>query len=93
MAIEATDALYVHANGIDIHYVEAGRGEPLVLLHQGMVSTNPLWADSPVAYAGHMDAFAEQFRSSRPTCGDAAGPATPAGARSPTRSSSTMPSG
>jgi pimeloyl-ACP methyl ester carboxylesterase len=62
VAIEATGAQYVHANGIDIHYVEAGQGEPLVLLHQGMVSTNPLWADSPVAYAGHMDAFAEQFR-------------------------------
>jgi pimeloyl-ACP methyl ester carboxylesterase len=62
MAIEATADQYVSANGIDIHYVEAGQGEPLVLLHQGMVSTNPLWADSPVAYAGHMDAFAERFR-------------------------------
>jgi pimeloyl-ACP methyl ester carboxylesterase len=62
VAIEATEAQYVHANGIDIHYVEAGQGEPLLLLHQGMVSTNPLWTDSPVAYAGHMDAFAQQFR-------------------------------
>jgi pimeloyl-ACP methyl ester carboxylesterase len=52
----------VSANGIDIHYVEAGVGEPLLLLHQGMVSTDPLWADSPVAYAGRMDAFAEHFR-------------------------------
>jgi hypothetical protein len=23
----------VHANGIDIHYVEAGEGQPLILLH------------------------------------------------------------
>jgi pimeloyl-ACP methyl ester carboxylesterase len=52
---------YVSANGIDIHYVEAGQGEALLLLHQGMVSTNPLWADSPVAYPGHMAAFAERF--------------------------------
>ena len=58
MTIEAAGT-YVSANGIDIHYVEAGAGEPLVLLHQGMVSTNPLWADSPVAYAGHMDVFAD----------------------------------
>jgi pimeloyl-ACP methyl ester carboxylesterase len=62
VAIEATEAQYIHANGIDIHYVEAGHGEPVLLLHQGMVSTNPLWTDSPVAYAGHMDAFARQFR-------------------------------
>src|SRR6478609_6890784 len=62
MTIEATGARYVSANGIEIHYVEAGAGEPPVLLHQGMVSTNPLWAGSPVAYAGHMAAFAERFR-------------------------------
>lgn len=62
MNTEAIATHYVSANGIDIHYVEAGAGEPLLLLHQGMVSTNPLWADSPVAYVGHLDAFAERFR-------------------------------
>ena len=41
----------VHANGIDIHYVEAGEGEPLLLLDNAMVSTNPVWASVPVAYA------------------------------------------
>jgi pimeloyl-ACP methyl ester carboxylesterase len=61
VALEATDQS-VHANGIDIHYVEAGQGEPLVLLHGGMVSTSPVWAGSPVAYVDHMDAFAKQFR-------------------------------
>jgi pimeloyl-ACP methyl ester carboxylesterase len=53
---------YVHANGIDIYYVEAGQGEPLVLLHGGVVTTNPIWAGVPVAYASHMDTLAQHFR-------------------------------
>ena len=52
----------VHANGIDIHYVEAGAGEPLLLLHGGVVSTNPIWSGVPVAYASHMDTLAQRFR-------------------------------
>ena len=36
-----TVARHVPANGIDIHYIEAGQGEPLMLLHGGVVSTNP----------------------------------------------------
>jgi pimeloyl-ACP methyl ester carboxylesterase len=52
----------VRANGIDIHYLDQGVGEPLVLLHGGMVSTNPIWAGVPVAYTGYMDTLAEQFR-------------------------------
>jgi len=49
----STTARYrsVPANGIDIHYIEAGDGEPLLLLHGGMVSTNPIWAPTPVSYA------------------------------------------
>jgi pimeloyl-ACP methyl ester carboxylesterase len=62
MAIAATDAKYVHANGIDIHYVEAGQGEPLLLLHGGIVSTSPVWSGHPFAYVSHMEAFAEHFR-------------------------------
>ncbi len=53
---------YVHAGGIDIHYVEAGQGRPLLLLDNAMVSTNPIWAAVPVAYAAHVDALAEHFR-------------------------------
>ncbi|MDX6645431.1 MAG: hypothetical protein QOK40_1158 [Miltoncostaeaceae bacterium] len=53
---------YVRANGIDIHYVEAGRGEPLLLLDNGMVSTNPIWADIPFAYASVVARLAEHFR-------------------------------
>jgi pimeloyl-ACP methyl ester carboxylesterase len=52
----------VRANGIDIHYRDQGDGEPLVLLHGGMVSTNPIWTGVPVAYASHMDTLAERFR-------------------------------
>ena len=51
----------VHANGIDIHYVEAGEGQPLILLHGGVVSTNLIWEGVPIAYASHMGALANHF--------------------------------
>jgi pimeloyl-ACP methyl ester carboxylesterase len=57
-----TEAKSVRANGIDIHYIERGSGAPLILLHGGMVSTNPIWTGSPFAYSSHLDAFAEHFR-------------------------------
>jgi pimeloyl-ACP methyl ester carboxylesterase len=56
------EARSVRANGIDIHFLEQGDGEPLVLLHGGMVSTNPIWTGIPVAYASHMQALAEHYR-------------------------------
>lgn len=52
----------VHANGIDIYYVEAGEGEPLLLLDNAMVSTNPAWAAVPFAYASFLGTLAEHFR-------------------------------
>jgi pimeloyl-ACP methyl ester carboxylesterase len=52
----------VRANGIDIHYTEAGHGPPLLLLHGGVVSTNPLWAGHPCAYVSPMAQLAEHFR-------------------------------
>jgi len=33
-----------------------------VLLHGGMVSTNPIWAPTPVSYSAHMERLAEGFR-------------------------------
>jgi pimeloyl-ACP methyl ester carboxylesterase len=57
-----SEGRYVHANGIDIYYVEAGQGEPLVLLHGGAVSTSPVWAGMPFAYVSHMQTLAEHFR-------------------------------
>lgn len=66
MSIKESSAIaqgqYVSANGIDIHYIDQGQGEPLVLLHGGVVSTNAIWAGVPVAYASHMDTLAERFR-------------------------------
>jgi pimeloyl-ACP methyl ester carboxylesterase len=53
---------HVPANGIDIYYVEAGAGEPLLLLDNAMVSTNPIWASLPFAYASFMGMLAEHFR-------------------------------
>jgi len=58
----APQSCFVHANGIDIHYLEAGKGTPLVLLHGGLVSSNPIWAGVPVSYADHLAQFAEHFR-------------------------------
>jgi pimeloyl-ACP methyl ester carboxylesterase len=52
----------VHANGIDIYYVEAGAGYPLVLLDNAMVSTNPVWTALPFAYASFTDILAKHFR-------------------------------
>ena len=57
-----TESRTVHANGIDIHYLEAGKGEPLVLLHGGMVSTNPIWTGVPISYASHMPTLSDSFR-------------------------------
>jgi len=53
----------VPANGIDIHYVEAGSPDlpDLVLLHGGMVSTSPVWDVTPVSYGTHLDALAQRF--------------------------------
>jgi len=66
-AVMATQALQhqdrcVHANGIDIHYVEAGEGEPLLLLDNAMVSTNPIWECLPFAYTSFTGTLAEHFR-------------------------------
>lgn len=53
---------YVEANGITIWYAEAGQGLPLLLLHGGIVSNGPIWADSAYGWGGHFGRFAEHFR-------------------------------
>ena len=55
-------AKLVRANDIDIAYVEAGDGPPLVLLHGAFVSTGPAWINSPLAYVRHMPTLAKHFR-------------------------------
>jgi pimeloyl-ACP methyl ester carboxylesterase len=66
MSIEATaasrGATLTRANGIDIAYVDAGSGPPLVLLHGALASTGPTWAGSTVAHVDHLDALAKHFR-------------------------------
>jgi pimeloyl-ACP methyl ester carboxylesterase len=62
MSIAEAQGHTVYANGIDVHYLDQGEGEPLVLLHGGVVSTNPIWTGVPVAYTGHMNTLAERFR-------------------------------
>jgi pimeloyl-ACP methyl ester carboxylesterase len=53
---------FIHANGIDIHFTEAGAGEPLILLENGMISTNPIWAEWLSSYLGHIETLAKHFR-------------------------------
>ena len=53
---------FIHANGIDIHVTEAGAGEPLILLENGMISTNPIWARWMSSYIGHIETLARHFR-------------------------------
>jgi pimeloyl-ACP methyl ester carboxylesterase len=60
--VTANSGGFIHANGIDIHYVQAGQGMPLILLHGGLVSINPIWAPTPVSYAGHMETLARRYR-------------------------------
>jgi len=60
--VPQTESRSVHANGIDIHYLEAGKGEPLLLLHGFVVSTNPMWTGVPIAYASHMATLSDHFR-------------------------------
>ena len=52
----------MRVNGIDIHYTDTGAGEPLLLLDNAMVSTNPVWAALPFAYVGYTNTFAARFR-------------------------------
>ena len=60
--VQKSEGNYINANGADIYYVEAGQGEPLLLLHGGAVSTSPVWSGSPFSFVSHMDTLAEHFR-------------------------------
>jgi pimeloyl-ACP methyl ester carboxylesterase len=75
------EAHHIHVNGIDIHYVEAGEGEPLILLHGGVVSTNLIWEGVPMANASHMGHCPSASGSSLRTPAAAAGPRTVAAIR------------
>jgi pimeloyl-ACP methyl ester carboxylesterase len=53
---------HVRANGIDIHYVEAGAGDPLLIINNGMISTHPMWNDWPSAHTRYMTKLVDRFR-------------------------------
>ena len=63
MTTTVSSTATVHANGIDIHYREAGPTDSpgLVLLHGALVSTNSLWDETPLSYGSHMTALSERF--------------------------------
>jgi pimeloyl-ACP methyl ester carboxylesterase len=68
----AVEGRYVRANGIDIYYMEAGTGTPLILLHGGLVSTNPIWNGTPLSYGSQVADLARHFRVITPdtrSCG------------------------
>ena len=46
---------YVRANGLDVYYQEYGSGEPLILLHAGLITGEMNWAR-------YVPEFAEHFR-------------------------------
>jgi pimeloyl-ACP methyl ester carboxylesterase len=52
---------YVRANGINIFYMKAGTGQPLILLNNGMISSSPIWADWPSSYVAYRATLAEHF--------------------------------
>jgi pimeloyl-ACP methyl ester carboxylesterase len=55
---------YVHANNLNMWYVEAGQGTPLILLHPATASNGPLWADTEMgmSWGGYLAQFAQQHR-------------------------------
>jgi pimeloyl-ACP methyl ester carboxylesterase len=61
-SLAAQHSSTVHANGIDIHCIEAGAGDPLILLHGGLVSTSDLWASTPISYGSHLERLGRRFR-------------------------------
>ncbi|MGA7672067.1 MAG: alpha/beta hydrolase [Nitrolancea sp.] len=76
---ETNQEQFVRANGIDVHYYEAGSGPDLLLIHGGMVSANPIWTGIPVAYATYMDEFAEHFHVIAPDTRGAGRTVNPSG--------------
>jgi pimeloyl-ACP methyl ester carboxylesterase len=61
-APERVAGRFIRAGGIDIHYIEKGSGVPLLVLDNAMVSSGPVWASLPFAYAGFVDDLAGHFR-------------------------------
>lgn len=52
----------IQANGLNVWYVEAGQGPPLLLLHGGGVSNGPLWASHEWGWGAQFGLFTPHFR-------------------------------
>jgi len=53
---------YVDANGVRVHYLDAGEGTPLVLLHGGSASNHPVWDASGWGWNAHAAQLARHHR-------------------------------
>jgi pimeloyl-ACP methyl ester carboxylesterase len=58
----ARQGQYVQANGLNIYYQAFGRGEPLILLHGGTVSSS-MWQPYIPSFAAHFRVFAPDSRA------------------------------
>jgi 3-oxoadipate enol-lactonase len=72
----------VTADGLNIAYVEAGQGSPLLLLHGGTVSNGPIWADHEWSWGAHLGTFARRFRVIAPDTRGHGHTANPSGVQS-----------
>lgn len=56
-----TTGRFVSANGLNIFCLEAGEGEPLLLLHGGFMSTSWVFAEDEMSWARHFATLARHF--------------------------------
>jgi pimeloyl-ACP methyl ester carboxylesterase len=57
-----SESKFVEATGLRIHYLEAGAGEPLLLLHGGLATAEMSWAEAMPGLAGTFHVFAPDTR-------------------------------
>lgn len=52
----------VSANGLEVHYIDAGDGPPLILLHGGSAGNHPVWDQFRWGWNAYIDDLAADFR-------------------------------
>ena len=57
-----TESKTIPANGLDVHYLEAGSGHPLILLHGGMATASS-WGEVIPQFAQHFRVLAPDTRA------------------------------
>ena len=53
---------YIRANGLDVYYLEAGSGDPLLLLHGGTMSARRSWSEHLLLFARYYRVIAPDAR-------------------------------